>query len=123
MNKLLLLFLTFIFGVAFLMLPPSTKSIDWFLFADVKLTYQTHVYFICEKLILIILAWIIAAEETKYKGACKVFFWLVVADLLDYLLTYSSVWFRVDGFPVSMNVTKACVFGFVIIREWFRQKR
>jgi len=123
MNKILLLFLTFIFGLLFLLLPPAIESRDWFLFSDVKLTYQTHIYFICEKLVVIMLAWIIAAEETKYKGSCKVFFWLIVADLLDYLLTYSSVWFLVGVFPVSMNVTKAFIFGFIVVREWIKQQR
>ena len=122
MNKLLLLFLTFIFGLLFLLLPTATEAVDWFLFYDIKLTYQTHVYFICEKLVVIALAWIIAAEETKYKGACKVFFWLVVADLIDYLLSYSSIWFRVGGVPVSMNVLKAVIFGVVILREWIKQR-
>ena len=119
MSKVLLIFLTFVLGLTYL-IAPTTDSMDWFLFSDMKLTLKTHVYFICEKVIVIILAWIIAAESRAYRGVLQVFFWLVVVDLLDYLLSYGSIWFYLWGFPVSMNILKVVIFGIVIAKAWIR---
>lgn len=119
MNKLFLILLTFIFGLVFL-ISPITEPIDLFLFSDIKITVQTHIYFICEKLVLVILAWIIAAESKEYRTALQVFFWLVVVDFIDYIFTYNSIWFRLYGFPISMNIMKVAIFGFVVSREWIK---
>jgi hypothetical protein len=99
---------------------PATEPTDWFLFSDMKLTLKTHIYFMCEKIIMIILSWIIAAESRTYRGALQVFFWLMVVDFVDYLLSYGSIWFRLAGFPVSMNIVKCIVFGIVVSNEWIR---
>lgn len=37
-------------GLAFMALPDNTEAIDFFLFNDVRLTFQTYVYFIFEHL-------------------------------------------------------------------------
>lgn len=119
MSKLLFLFLTFVLGLVFVIIP-QTESREWFLTSDMKLTLATHVYFVCEKLVLIVLAYIIASEERNYRGAVQVFFWLLVADLVDYFLTYGSIWFKLVDFPVSMNTTKVFIFGLVIAKEWIK---
>lgn len=118
MDKLLLLLCVFLVGVVFLVLPADTTPIDYFLFADVKLPFATHVYFICEKLVVIVLAYIIAVEAVEYREAIWCFFVLVVVDLCDYLLSYSSVWFHLSGFPVSINTLKVTIFGLAILNEW-----
>lgn len=41
-------------------------------------------------------------------------------DVIDYVVGYNSVWFRFQGFPVSMNTVSVCIFGVAIIREWIR---
>lgn len=119
MSKLLLLYLTFVVSMVFL-LPIETNTYDWFPFADMKLTIQTYLYFIFERVGLIILAYIIASESKEYRGAIWCFFILIVVDLVDYLMTYNSVWFHLSGFPVSMNVVKCVGFGLVILYEWIR---
>jgi hypothetical protein len=118
MLKLLLLYCTFLIGIVFLLLPMGNTPVDWFLFSDMELTAHTHVYFIGERVTLIILAYIIAAESVKYRQATWVFFWLMVGDLVDYCLSYNAVWFYCGSIPVSMNVVKGLVFGLVIINEW-----
>ena len=120
MSKLLLIFLTLIFGLLFLLIP-QTESYDLFLFSDIKLTVQTHIYFICEKLTMIVLAWIIASESTQYRTELKAFFWLMVADLLDYCLSYGSIWFNVGVVPVSMNTAKVFIFAIVIFNAWLKR--
>lgn len=122
MDKLLLLFAVFLLGVVFLVLDLDTIPIDYFLFSDIKLPLATHVYFISEKLIVLILSYIIANEAIEYKGALWIFFGLVVVDLFDYCLTYSCVWYTVHissfVIPVSMNTLKVTIFGLAILNEW-----
>lgn len=121
MIKLLLLYSTFLIGLLFLVLPDTVYAKDYFLFSDMKLYFGTYVYFICERLILVVLAYVVASEATKYREAIWIFFFLLCADVIDFLLTYNGVWFYVRSFPVSMNTTKSIVFGLVIIRElWNR---
>jgi hypothetical protein len=107
-------------GLVFIVIP-KTEPIDWFLFSDIKVTLQTHVYFICERLVLVIMAWIIVNESKEYRGALWIFFALIVMDVVDYIVGYNSVWFRFHGFPVSMNTVSAVVFAFVILKEWKRR--
>ena len=120
MNKLLLLFTIFLFGLVFLITPDSDKLIAFFPFSDMKLTGQTYLYFLFEKLILIVLSYLIVTNENTYKGEVEIFFWLMVVDLFDYLFTYNSIWFHVGLLPFSMNILKVIIFGVVILRAWKR---
>lgn len=121
MSKLLLLYLTFIVGLVFLLIPDAVHTKDFFPFYDIQMYPKTYIYFILEKSILIILAVIIANEETQYKEALRIFVGLLCFDLIDYFLTYNTVWFHVGIFPVSMNTTKSLIFGLVIIRELWKR--
>lgn len=118
MIKLLLLYAAILTGVTFLVIPDTIQPIDYFLFSDIKLYLKTYVYFIFEKLIVLVLAYIVAAEERQFRFETQVFFWLMVADLFDYLLSYGAIWFTVGVVPISMNVVKALVFGVVILQAW-----
>jgi len=117
MIKLILLYITLLTGIVFLIIPETTEAKDYFLFSDMKLYFGTYVYFIFEKLILIVLAYVIAADETVYRKEVQVFFYLMLADLFDFVLTYNSIWFHI-GIPVSMNILKAIIFGIVITKAW-----
>lgn len=127
MSKLLLLYLTLILGLAFVVLPEwdgSFMNPDPFILFDFKIggiSYQTYIYMICEYFVSLILVGVIANEASEYRGALWVFFWLIVADLVDFLLTYNSVWFHYGSFPVSMNMVKVFVFGGVILNEWIQK--
>jgi hypothetical protein len=115
MDKLRLLFLTLVLGLVFYIVP-NTQPRDFFPFYDIVMGLKTYVYLALEKFILIVMGYIIASESTKYREALWVFFWLLVIDLIDYFLTYNTAWFKVDWFPVSMNMVKVFVFGFVVAR-------
>lgn len=118
MSKLLLLFITLILGLVYLITPNSDKDFDFFFFSDVRLYLDTYLYFVFEKLTTIILIWIIAAESRDFRKPLQIFFWLAVADFVDFLLTYNSIWFTAWRFPISMNIVKVVIFGLVIINEW-----
>lgn len=120
MSKLVLLYLTLVVGLVFLILPEPVSTKDYFPLYDIQMYLSTYVYFVLEKSILILLAGIIYNEATEYIGELKVFVWLLVADLVDYFLTYNTVWFRIGEFPVSMNILKCFIFGFTILNAWIR---
>lgn len=122
MGRLLLLFGTFLIGLLYLFIPSGGKPYDFFPFSDVSITFANHIYLICEKLAFIILAYVVVTLDDKYRNAVQVFFWLSFADLVDYCLTYSSVWVDLNGFPVSMNTTKSLIFGIVILNELWKQR-
>ncbi len=120
MKKLLLLYCSLTIGLIYLIVP-NTDPFNWFVFSDMELTLKTHLYFICEKVILIILAYVLLDQENKYRQALWVFFWLMVVDLVDYIASYNSIWFHAGGFPMSMNILKSIIFGLVIFREWMQR--
>lgn len=112
--KYVLLYITLILGLMYVMIP-RTEPVDFFLFSDMKLSLATHVYFIGEKLVLIILAYILYCEDKS--EFIKAFLVLMVADLVDYLLTYNSIWFTFV-IPISMNVCKVIIFSLLILKQW-----
>lgn len=121
MSKLLLLYLTLVVGLVFLLMPSTSSPHDYFPFYDIELYPKTYVYFILEKSILILLASIIANEATEHRQAIWIFVFLLVADLIDYVFTYNTVWFYQGIFPVSMNTVKVVIFGIVLLNEIWKK--
>lgn len=102
------------------MLVPQNDIVMSFPFSTMTVSLEYYIYSIAEKCVLLIFAYIIANEATKYEHTIWVFFWLLCADLVDYLLTYSGIWFYSGGIPVSMNVVKCVIFGLLILNEWIK---
>src|SRR5688572_11926979 len=103
MSKLFLLYSTILVSLVFLLVPDNDIIIG-FPFSRMEVSVEYYIYSVFEKCVLIILAYIIANESTEYQNSIWVFFWLMVADLIDYQLSYSAVWFSIGSFPISMNV-------------------
>lgn len=120
MSKLILLYLTIIIGLFFLIAPEPVYTYDFFPFSDMKLYPATYVYFICERLVLVILSGIIYNEATEYRPELRVFFFLMCADVVDFLLTYNGIWFDIKSLPISMNVAASVIFGLTILNAWIR---
>lgn len=116
MSKLLLLYSTILVSLVFLLVPDNDVTVG-FLFSDMVVSVEYYIYSMFEKFVLIILAYIIANESIEHRKAIWIFFWLMVADAIDYGLYYSEIWFSIDSFPISMNILKSVVFGGVIIKE------
>jgi len=106
-----------------MLIPDNTTPKDWFpLYDGIKLTAQFYFYYIFEHLGMIILSYIAAAEERIYQFEAKVFFFLMCAGLVDFILTYNSVWFHVGILPISMNILSTSIFGIVIFMAWMRTR-
>lgn len=120
MGKYLLLLLTLFFGVTFLVIPDNFTPYSFFPFSAQKLTFQTYLYFGFEHLTLIALAYIIAREETKFKHIAWAYLIVQSAHLIDYLLTYNSIWFFIGSFPVSINTVGFGVFTVICFMFVYR---
>ena len=123
MSRVILLGCTLLFGLVFLAIPDSYNHlVVSFPFSPMKLTFQTWVYFISEGLIKIILAYLLWAEAKKYKFVFFVFLWIQVFDLVDYLLSYNSIWFEVGQGPVSMNTVSIVIFAWAVLKEFINER-
>lgn len=124
MSKLVLLALIMLFGAVFLIVPESNNAPTYALFplrAKAEINLQTYVYFIFEHFQLMALSFIIAAEAKTYRLSCMAFFWLQVADFIDYLISYNAVWFHAGLLPVSMNLVSVVIFGCVVLYERIKE--
>ncbi len=114
--KVIFMFLCLLVGLVYNALPYDSTPLSMFLFSDTDLPFKTWLYFVCEHLVLIMLAYVIAAEAKKYTLPCKVFFWLQVGNLADYLLTYNTNWI---GF-INFNIVSIVIFTTAILYEYGR---
>jgi hypothetical protein len=110
-------------GILFLALPYSEVTHDYFPLADQQITLQMHIWFICNKVVFIIFAYIIYNEATEYRNALNVFLWIQILKLIDYSLCYNNVWVRVwDTVPFSSTTLGILVFSLAIFYEWIWKK-
>ncbi len=124
MNRAILVYLTFFISVAFLVTPrgPTWNPI-WFsdYFASQYPNFDLHAihvedyfYYLWEHLIMIVLTHIIHVDSVKYRLFFRYMFWFQVADAIDFIATYNSVWLKIGVVPVSMN-TLGCACGFLFL--------
>lgn len=118
MIKLLLLLLTLSLSTVFIF-TPDTEPKDYFLFSDQKLTLETHLFFLFEHLILVILAIAIYIDSTKYKNAVFVYIVIQILDTLIYLLAYGNLSFA--DIPITWNFIKVSVFFLAILAEVWKK--
>lgn len=80
---------------------------------------QAYVNMICDHMAFIIISLVLFRESDRRKlQPLRVFFWLMVLNLFDYLLFYNAVWFNLFWIPVSMNTVMIVIFGYVTFKEW-----
>lgn len=84
-----------------------------------------HLWFICEKAVMVVLAWIILSESQDYRVALWIFFGIQVLKLADYFICYNDVWGKVliagKLIPLSSNTVGAAVFTFSIMYEFAKR--
>lgn len=81
---------------------------------------QTYVNMIGDHLCYIVITGIIAFGFKEKRKSLQVFFWLMVVNLFDYLLTYNAVWFHLSWLPVSCNTLMITIFGLITLNEWIK---
>jgi hypothetical protein len=50
----------------------------------------------------------------------NVFFWIEVADLLDFMIIANKPWFEILGFGVDFNALKLCIILIAFVVLWIR---
>lgn len=118
--RLLLLLLTLSLSTVFVFIP-QTEPKDYFIFSDQKLTLATHMFFLFEHLILVMLAVALYIDSKEYKNAFFIYIIIQSLDTLIYLLAYGN--FGFTHIPITWNWIKVLVFGIVIVNSYERDKR
>lgn len=122
MSKLILLFLILVVRTVFTFVKPTGITMS-FPFDDMVVSLEFYIYCLGEKLAFIILANMVAEESVKYRNVLWVFFWLMVADLVDFVLIYNNEWVLIGKFALTLNNIAAIIFAFVILKELLWEKR
>lgn len=120
MTRLLLLLLTLSLSTVVVFIP-DTEPKDYFIFSDQKLTLATHLFFLFEHLILVVLSIALYVNCTEYKKAFFMYLVIQSLDTMIYLLAYGN--FGFTHIPITWNWIKVFVFGWVIVNSYERDKR
>lgn len=112
MERRLLLLSVLVFSSLFLSMEGDNGTIG-FLFSEMKLAKATWFYFLFEKLIVVVLAYVIWTYERSV--AMTVFLSISVIDTIDYILLYGEPWF--DSKIFTWNTIKVGMMGTSIIYE------
>lgn len=106
------------------MVPDPFPFMDFGYDADGKqyqISYQAYVLMGLDFISWAIVYGLLAYHVPKFlKLGAWVLFGLQMLDFLDYLLFYNRIWLMIWSFPISMNIMKVVIFGFVVLREWIR---
>jgi hypothetical protein len=116
---LLLLLSTLVMSAVFLLTKTGNYKTFYPYFPfnqDVVLTRDTYVYFLFERLIMVVMSLFIYVESSKFRTALKVFVFIQVFDAIDYVLTYNKTWV-LEGFLISWDVLKVALFSLAIAHE------
>lgn len=87
---------------------------------DVSLARDTYVYFLFERLILIVMSLYIYMESHKHRVALLVFVVIQVLDGVDYVLTYNMTW-KLGWMLLSWDIMKIAIFTLAIINEVLKE--
>jgi hypothetical protein len=116
--KRVFIFLILLLGVLFELIPYDGSNLRGFILSDVTLPFKTHLYFLLEHFVLIMLSYIIYAESVKYRKTTFAFFLIQIFDLFDYFITYNSKWIGI----ISFNVISMIILGIVILIEFENER-
>ena len=117
-SKVLILCLfAYAIGYLYLLLPYTNQLKHLIPFRnDIELSLESHVYYLCERLRVIIFFYIVWECSEHYKNELRLFFLLSVGYLIDYALYYNGSFFYAGMVPVSYTLTMGLVMTFVVIK-------
>lgn len=113
MKKVILLYCLILISVLFEAIPFDSEPLSMFPMSKVQLPFKTWLYFTIEHLIIIALSYIVYTEATEYRNSCFVFMIIQICDMIDYFITYNTLW---TDF-ISFNIVAMVIFGVSILYE------
>lgn len=105
-----ILALIFLSETLFRLFPYPSEQHSFFLLNPIELHTDTYLYFLFEHLKVIGLVYTLYVENIRYRFVLFLF----IADLIVYLLNYSSTLTYIYGVPVGMDLIKLIIFIVVI---------
>jgi hypothetical protein len=97
----------FLLNMVFLLFKwEPTKTYDLFLFSSMKTPLSAYVFHLCQKLSIALTWYLIASELIRYRFLFLIMAFFVI-DVIDYILSYNSVWYAWGQFPISWNTVGA----------------
>ena len=117
---MLLILASFVCSKLWTLLPESGAEHDFFPYHSQTLTLRMHVYFICERVSVLVLIW--AAMICTADKLFHMVFALYALRIVDYLLRYEEAWFKIGAYPIEygtlMMVALAIIFGKMIYGKY-----
>jgi hypothetical protein len=116
----LLLLIIYALEWAYLVLPVSTVVYQLYPFNGQWITKQAYVDFLARHIELCIFFYISTQLSTKHFRTLVIFFWLSVAYLMDYILTYNQPFGHFYFIPLSYGLYMGIAMCCLTIREILR---
>lgn len=119
-----LLSAAFLSGLLFDLVPfaPATPQ-KLFLLVDGRdfgMTLEWYAYLAGEKIARILIFY--AFFYVTKLWIVNVFFWIEVADLIDFMVIANKPWFQILGFDVEFNTAKLCIIIIAFVVLWINRR-
>jgi len=98
-----------------LIIIPRKEAVDWFLLSDASCTLQEAVYYFFDHVAWCYTFYFLYHELPSFYNPLRIYFFVLVIDFADFVLTYNSVWFHIGVIPISWNVLQWIFVVYAII--------
>jgi len=86
----------------------------YFPFSNSECSFQEYVYYLCQHLMFVALFFVMA-KKIESNGVLFIYFFISLADTLDFMLTYNSRWGSFGGIPISFNTVQAVLITCLMV--------
>lgn len=83
-----------------------------------EISVQSYAYFAFYYISMALIAWAFLILMPSYETILTAWFFLQCVEVIDYFLTYNTVWFYVGNFGISITVLKLSILAILIIYRW-----
>lgn len=90
----------------------------YFIASEVKLTPQTHAYFVCLYFTFIVLFFCLYKLSHKLRSEFFLLFLFQIAFFIDYFISYGDPWFWILSIPIGMDFIYGVALAMVILQTF-----
>lgn len=123
MIRKVFIFVAFMCMMLFEAIPdhPTTDPKDFYdlypILDDHLVTWQTYVYCLMVQVCFMMFAYIIWMLDKENSKFMRGFFYVTIFYLIEYVLHYSSTWYRTEYFDFSSHLLTVVYLGVLLDRE------
>ncbi len=89
---------------------------------EVSYSYRAEVkdwfYYLSDHVVVLCVGLLLYFESSKYRNIYKVFAWLQVANIIDYMVTFNTGWVMIGGVIVTFNMIFCVILSMAIVNEY-----